>query len=239
MNTFRASFFTVSFSVLASPASAVVVAAFDFTGGSTASTDTSIYSTTSAYDARTADIAAADDPGTGFDDDSAVSSASGNAYMRAHNTPNSSSPAGTNFYHEFSITIDGLGAGETLNLTSFDFDYFATQISGQFFTGIYSNVVGYTGTGDKLGTTNITGNAGRSISLGLTSANAVAGSSFTGLTNGEIIEFRVVFGDNVSGNQRLHRVDNIVVNGDVVAVPEPSAALLGGLGLLALARRKR
>ncbi|MEP4077249.1 PEP-CTERM sorting domain-containing protein [Haloferula sp.] len=237
MMPFRHAILATGLTALALPASGVVLSSFDFTGGSTASSDSSIYSTTSIYDARTAEIAAADDPLTGYDNDSAVSSGTGTAFMRAQNTPNSSSPVGTVFYHEFSMTVANLGVGQTLNLTSFDFDYFATQISGQFFTGVYSDAVGYTGTGDKLGTTNIGSNAGNSFSLDLTSANSVAGSSFTGLTNGETIEFRITFGDNVSADNRIHRVDNIVLNGDVV--PEPSTALLGGLGLLALLRRRR
>lgn len=224
---------------LPTAAHAAVLVSFDFTGGSTASSDSSIYSTTSAYDARDAEITAADDPGTTYDDDSDISSSSENAFMRAENTPNSSSPTGSVFYHEFSMTVANLGAGETLNLTSFDFDYFATNIFGQFFTGVYSDAVGYTGTGDKLGTTNITGNAGNSFSLDLTSSNTVAGSAFTGLTNGETIEFRIFFGDSSTAQSRIHRVDNIVVNGTVV--PEPgSYALLAGLsGLMFVMLRRR
>ena len=40
-----------------------------------------------------------------------------------------------------------------------------------------------------------------------------------------------------SGNHTA--IDNLSINGTFVAVPEPSAALLGGLGLLALLRRRR
>ena len=40
-----------------------------------------------------------------------------------------------------------------------------------------------------------------------------------------------------SGNHTA--IDNLSINGTFTAVPEPSAALLGGLGLLALLRRRR
>lgn len=42
-------------------------------------------------------------------------------------------------------------------------------------------------------------------------------------------------GTNAGANSTFHVYDNILIS----AVPEPSAALLGGLGLLALLRRRR
>jgi hypothetical protein len=44
-------------------------------------------------------------------------------------------------------------------------------------------------------------------------------------------------GTNEFGNHTA--IDNLSINGTFAAVPEPSAALLGGLGLLALLRRRR
>ena len=44
-------------------------------------------------------------------------------------------------------------------------------------------------------------------------------------------------GANAGGNHTA--IDNLSINGTFAAVPEPSAALLGGLGLLALLRRRR
>lgn len=56
--------------------------------------------------------------------------------------------------------------------------------------------------------------------------------------NGDLVEFRLAFTDRTRTNNDLQATTRI---GDVQisAVPEPSAALLGGLGLIALLRRRR
>jgi hypothetical protein len=55
------------------------------------------------------------------------------------------------------------------------------------------------------------------------------------LAAGETATFRIA---NNLGSARLY-LDNIAISGTIVPVPEPRAALLGGLGLLALLRRRR
>jgi hypothetical protein len=45
-------------------------------------------------------------------------------------------------------------------------------------------------------------------------------------------------GDSTDGNAAI-RLGNVIVSGSVVPIPEPSSALLGGLGMLALLRRRR
>ena len=63
---------------------------------------------------------------------------------------------------------------------------------------------------------------------------SLAGASFQNITTP--IEFRLYgFGASASGG--TFSVNEFTFNGDVV--PEPSSALLGGLGLLALLRRRR
>lgn len=51
--------------------------------------------------------------------------------------------------------------------------------------------------------------------------------------------FGFAFGDNSTSGNKSGRLDNIIVNGTVSAVPEPGVALLSGFGLLALLRRRR
>ncbi len=59
-------------------------------------------------------------------------------------------------------------------------------------------------------------------------------SSATALNNQSIVAIRFDDFDRDTGNNSM-RIDNVLVT----AIPEPSAALLGGLGLLALLRRRR
>ena len=192
--------------LFAHSAPAEILARFDFADGSTASTDTSPYSIVPAYDARSAAIAG---------DDSAVSSITETAYMRAENTPATTNPGTNSYYHTFSIEVAGLAAGESLDLTALSLTYTATQIYQTFSVGTYSDAVGYSGTGDKLADIDIATNAGGSFKVDLTAANPVAGTAFTGLTNDQTIEFRFVFSDNSTANNRIHRLDDIVLHGTV------------------------
>jgi hypothetical protein len=59
-------------------------------------------------------------------------------------------------------------------------------------------------------------------------------SSITALNNQTIVALRFDDFDNGTGNNEM-RIDNLLIT----AVPEPSSALLGGLGMLALLRRRR
>jgi hypothetical protein len=59
-------------------------------------------------------------------------------------------------------------------------------------------------------------------------------SSITGLNNQSFVAIRFDDFDNGTGNDAM-RIDNLLIT----AIPEPSSALLGGLGLLGLLRRRR
>ena len=54
------------------------------------------------------------------------------------------------------------------------------------------------------------------------------------------LEFRIYLYDNEDTlTQPIHRIDNFTLNGAVAVIPEPSAALISAMGLLALLGRRR
>ncbi len=59
------------------------------------------------------------------------------------------------------------------------------------------------------------------------------------VTSASTLYFGVAMVDNVETNSYNARFDAVQVNGTVTVIPEPSAALLGGLGALLLLRRRR
>ena len=67
----------------------------------------------------------------------------------------------------------------------------------------------------------------------------LSGAQFQNITT--TTEFRFYLSDDTGGSDYIHRIDNVVLNGTVTAVPEPSSlALLGaGAALLAAALRRR
>lgn len=65
-------------------------------------------------------------------------------------------------------------------------------------------------------------------------------SAFNYVWDGNDIEFRIYLIDEYNANDVIHRIDNVILNGTIAAVPEPSSTALLGLGALAIAlRRKR
>lgn len=130
-------------------------------------------------------------------------------------------------YFEFTITTSG---GHTFSLNNFSFGVRSTATGAQSLA-LYSSQDGYA---TALFTVSVENNS--------TWALKDNGVSFTSATPDSAVTFRLYgydgAGSATSGTVTT-RLDDITM--DVVAnpVPEPSAAILGGLGLLALLCRRR
>lgn len=126
-------------------------------------------------------------------------------------------------------------AATTQNLTEFSFHLFNNSGGGSSYgardVGLFVSVGGgaYTQFGDLF--TSPTGNGNQ---------GTVTFSDSFAVGTGEFVDFRLAFTDRTRTNNDLQAATRI---GDVqisaVAVPEPSAALLGALGSLMLLRRRR
>lgn len=212
---------------------AAVLASYDFTTGVTAQTI--------AASSADADVMAGNFSAVGTYSTNVGISSAGNAYLRSTTTASSQANAltalasGSNDYFQVTISAD---PGMTLNLTSLTFGMSAqNNNSGGNFTStavLSSNVNGF-GTA-ILGTGGITKTAAQSTSTVYTplASYDLSGAQYQGLST---ITFRLTVFDSINDNGDLSRFDDFTLNGAVV--PEPSSALLGGLGILLILRRRR
>jgi hypothetical protein len=130
--------------------------------------------------------------------------------------------------HTFSITIPDL-AGATVDLSSLSFNWGEFGSEGGVPTWTISSTVG-----------SITPNTATSTN-GSSQLSTLALSGMSGLSN-TTVTFTLL--DNAQGNNKNNTFytwfDNVNLTGVVnPAVPETSAALLGGLGMLLILRRRR
>lgn len=167
-------------------------------------------------------------------------SSAGNAYFRGDDlTTTTTSAIANGDYFTFTITP---GSGTQYQLESLVFTLGTQNDSGEAFTGsvaVFSSSGGFVA-GSQIGST-ASRTSAPNTALGWNSPVTIDLSGFSPLAPGVPVEFRLyasisnVGGSNV-GN-RIVRLDDIQLNG--TSVPEPSAAILGAFGMLALVRRKR
>lgn len=127
-----------------------------------------------------------------------------------------------------------------MSLTSFTLD-FGGSASSPFTSNllVQSSVGGF---GSANPTLNVTPNSlaipGTSTQTFTGATVDVSGIDFTGLSS---VTFQLRFFDNAGSQGDTNRIDNIVVNGTVAAVPEPhtyAMFVIGGLALLIAHRRR-
>lgn len=217
----------VTLAIFASASQAAVLAQYNFT---TASTASSIGASTTGLGVTAGNFTVA---ATNFSAGIGISTA-GNSYLRSQFTGAdfAAALADDDF---FSVTISATNVGETLDLSSVSFLLGTTHDNVNSFTTeafLQSNVGGF-GTGNPT----ITGSGTTRTSTTSGFNGTAATFDLTSFSNVSTITFQIRFADNLNENGKLTRIDDFTLNGTVV--PEPSAALLGGLGLLALLRRRR
>lgn len=133
-----------------------------------------------------------------------------------------------NIYLSFTLTP---GANTEIDLTTFRMDMGITNGTAAKTVGIFSSIGGFASASDAINTRNWTG------TVGGTESGTIDLSSLGNITSAT--EFRIYMITNASTGSHGFALDNISFEGNISAIPEPAAALLGSLGGLLLLRRRR
>jgi len=209
-------------------ANADILAGYAFDSGSVSSTDSEVLSTAGTFGA-----------GSGIAPNYAASNWArvSSDQTGTGNGDNSIGVAiGANEFHSFTLTPQ---TGNVLNLSSLTFDAAfyggASGFNASF--ALRSSVDSFAST---IGSIFVAPAQNTSTPTFGSHSIDLSGVVFQGLSSS--IEFRIYIFDNTSGNGRYLGLDNVVLNGSLSAVPEPStyAALSGGvIGLFVALRRKK
>jgi hypothetical protein len=206
----------------ASVSHGAILAQYNFTGGSAASSDTDLDTMAGSFTAPTGGV---------FD------STWDNVYALSNSTPASFTPS---YYFSFTVTptID-----LALNLDTLSFDYAYNRTGGSSTGTLAANFVVQTNT-DSFAANVATfsrnyGNVTGGSNFASTGNIDLSGAAYQNLT--DPFEVRIYVYDNSGGSDKAVRLDNVVLNGTAVAIiPEPSGAMLfGAAGFLVLLRRRR
>lgn len=134
-----------------------------------------------------------------------------------------------NIYIEFTVAPNG---GFSIDYTTFTIDVQKEAGSAAFYGWflVDQNNNGWD-TGDQIGAEYSFTQVGawETMSFDVSSLTGVASST----------SFRIYLGADGTGSANGVNVDNLILSGNLTAIPESSAALLGGLGVLLLLRRRR
>lgn len=237
MNTPSIRIFAAGFALAlaANHASADVLALYTFgsTSDSLASSDTNLNSVASSF------TAVVSGGNSGFSTFATITNGESAAasprtyYIDSNATPNSSAAA--NDYLQFSLTIN---EGFSASLTNISFDHAATGTIISNWEVRYS-LDGFATAGSILGTSTKSGTVGHDY---VHFAQSISDSALQSVGATATVTFRVYVYDDVNGSA-INRIDNIALDGAIVAIPEPSTYVaifgLAAAGFVATRRRVR
>jgi hypothetical protein len=134
------------------------------------------------------------------------------------------------------ITVQATSGLDALKITEFKFDYALQKSDGGNLNGtatLRSSADGFT---SNLGTTTLqqTTNNTFAWSVNTYAITAPALQNITGP-----VEFRLYFHDDRSDYPSIHRLDNFIVRGELIPIPEPAGLSLMGLASVLLLRRSK
>jgi hypothetical protein len=212
---------------------AVIISQFNFTANSAASADTEAITSTSSI-TQGAGIS-----GAIFANDRLEIRGNQDTATNSNNTLESQQPPAitANDYITFTVTVP---VGQVMSLSSLDYRWATENAYRQSF-GIYSDKTGFTYANilDGLHQSGSAGTGGSMTAFTPRSIDLSGIASLQDLTD-TTVEFRFYIAHPQSSSAlRAWAFDDIELSGTVAAVPEPASALLGGIGLLALLRRRR
>lgn len=149
-----------------------------------------------------------------------------------------SAPASTTHYLQFTLTAD---VGKTLDLSNLTFNWQAA-INNQTDSLSFGYQLFASADGGAYATVGSSGSkaVGNGLALSTDWGNITSENiNLNSLDGANSVTFRLAMNNpnDTTAGSYVQFFRNIAVNGSVV--PEPSAALLGGLGMLALLRRRR
>jgi hypothetical protein len=221
----------IALCMTAATSQAVVLAQYNFTGAS------AVASTVAT------DVTAGNFTPVGVVPTNVGLSGAGNIFLRSTITQGTEALAlsdldsGLKDYQTVTISA---APGKFLDLTSVTFGFNANNnndaLGGAFTsTAVLSSSVNGFGTAiTGTNTSRTAAGLNESTPFTPTATFDLSAPAYNNLTT---ITFRLSTFDSHNDNGRLSRFDDFTLNGDVI--PEPSSALLGSLGLLAILRRRR
>lgn len=207
------------------PAEGTVIASYTFAGSSFASNDVSLDST--ANDLLASWITPGFDTTNG---NSTPSLAIPTSTTGPNATVSEANAIANDDYFSFTITPT-LNPGESLNFTSFTFDVAGRNSNSNSMYVLRSSADAYTATVGITGTVVLASAPTTWFSQSFNLADDAMLQGVTAATT-----FRLYMIDNRGSTAHI-LLDNVTLS--ATTVPEPGAALLGNLGMLALFRRRR